>query len=597
MSLVDRVRSWLLGGSDGWSNLDRSPSTGLYTSPNGRSLPPTAMDRLRGASDSDARLLGGQVSLTDAAQLARSMVGGRLSRDDVSGTLSALRILAPPNAGDADWRVLAFDHRALDRLPAQKLLEILNNLSPDVSKANWDFLRFCNPGWEAKVFRPGGKTPFPRGQTALDQMLDSLNDLHGAFDVVISRLFMGPFLRGAFFAELVLDLDGKDFVDIATPDPGTARFERWVDPVRGPYWQLGQYQAGGFVPLDRSTIRYIPIDPQFSPYGRAMAAPALFTTLFLLGLLHDMRRVVSQQGYPRLDIMLSLEKLKETMPEDLAENPAKVKAWVDSAIVAVQNFYAHLSPDDAYVHTDAITLNRPVGTVDASSLAGLSPIIERLERQSVRALKTMPITFGITDGVSEANANRQWEIHVAGIKALQHLCETLLERLFGLALQAQGIPARVEFRFAELRSSEELRDQQTLQLKINNAKLAELSKYVTHDQAAMMVTGQPSPTKEEIKASNDAAGIKEIVPPKPAAPAQPAQPADTTKPVAASDGAKTDPAPGESKSTKSTGLRDIDSDTLSEQLGYPWYGGRRLVTRREEEPSPNGHALVGAGKD
>lgn len=595
MGLIDRIRAALLGGNDGWGNIPIAADSPLrissLTNPEtGRPLPPTALDRLRGQGAN--RLLVDGLTVSDAAALGRTMAGGRLTKDDVNGTLSALRVLAPPATHESDWRVLAFDHRALDRLPAAKLLEVLNNLSPDVSKANWDFLRFCNPGWEAKVYRPGGKTPFPRGQAALDQIINTLNDLHGAFDVVISRLFMGPFIRGAFFAELVLDSEGKGFVDIATPDPGTARFQRWEDPERGTYWQLGQYQQGKFVPLMRETIRYIPIDPMFSPYGRAMAAPALFTTLFLLGLLHDLRRVVSQQGYPRLDIELSLEKLKESMPEDLSEDPKKVKAWVDSAIGAVQHFYAQLSPDDAYVHTDVIKLNRPVGTVDASSLAGLSPIIERLERSAVRALKTMPITFGITDGVSEANANRQWEIHVAGIKAIQHLCETLLERLFGLALQAQGIPARVEFRFAELRSSEELRDQQTLQLKINNAMMAERLKYITHDQASMMVTNSPSPTKEEIKASNDAAGIKEIAVTKP-----PTSSPGDANPVSAGDGAKVDPAPGESKSTKSNGLRDIDSETLSRELGYPWYGSRRLVIPRAKEHATNGVGPEDVGRN
>src|SRR5690606_28043428 len=137
-----------------------------------------------------------------------------------------------------------------------------------------------------------------------------LDDHYGSVDIVFGRLFMSAFLRGALFAELVLDSGGRVPVDLATPDPISVRFRRVQDPQRGPIWQPGQWQGGEFVPLDRPTVRYTPVDPfPGSPYGRPLAAPSLFTTLFLLAMLHDIRRVVQQQGYPRLDISLDTEKM------------------------------------------------------------------------------------------------------------------------------------------------------------------------------------------------------------------------------------------------------------------------------------------------
>ncbi len=60
---------------------------------------------------------------------------------------------------------------------------------------------------------------------------------------------------------------------------------------------------------------------------------------------------------------------------------------------------------------------------------------------------------GINEATSETHANRQWEIHVAGIKSIQHLVEFVFERLGGLALRAQGLAAVVSFKFAELRAA------------------------------------------------------------------------------------------------------------------------------------------------
>jgi hypothetical protein len=90
---------------------------------------------------------------------------------------------------------------------------------------------------------------------------------------------------------------------------------------------------------------------------------------------------------------------------------------------------------------------------------------------------------------SETNANRQWEIQAAGIKSLQHLLETMLERLFALGLQAQGIQTDVTFRFAELRAAEMLRDAQTEMMQIANERAKYEAGWTSQDEAAEAITG------------------------------------------------------------------------------------------------------------
>lgn len=332
--------------------------------------------------------------------------------------------------------------------------------------------------------------------------------------MVLNRLFVGAFLRGAFFAELVLDRRGRVPLDLVTPDPVTARFRRVDDPDRGPLWRLCQGQGVHIVDLNRPTIMYVPVDPlPGSPYGRPLAAPALFSSLFLLGLLHDLRRVVAQQGYPRLDLAVSLERLMAAMPADLEADSEALKNWVAATISEVQTVFNGLQPDDAYIHTDVVTVNRPVGAVDASSLGGVDGLIKSLERMLTRALKTMPLLMADTAGASEANANRQWEVHAAGIKSLQHLAENLLSRLLTLALQAQGLPATVEFRFAELRAAEMLRDAQTENLQIANARAKYDAGWTSQDEAAEAVTGHAADVPEpRVVAEGGAGGLATVNP-------------------------------------------------------------------------------------
>lgn len=401
------------------------------------------------------------------------------------------------------WRVEDLNDKTLARITVSRLIELLADVSPEISKALWDFLLFCNPGYEAAAFRPGAEEQDDQATAALLAMIDRLDQAQAnSFDIIIGKLFLGIFARGALFTEAVFDDVGRELLDLATPDPGSARFREVTDPARGKYWQLGQWQGGEFVTLDSEMVRYLPVHPWPGkpPYGRAPLMPAVFSALFLIGLLHDLRRVIAQQGYPRLDVEIDLEQLRDAMPVDLASEPDKWKDWINDMIAEVKTVYASLEPDDAYIHTSAVTVNRPVGAVDADSLGAIDPIITALERMVTRALKSTRLMMGGDEMGSETFANREWEIYTAGIKSIQHLVETALEQLFGLALEAQGIQADVIFRFAELRASERLRDAQAEAMEIAN----EVSKYeagwISQDEASETITGSsadaPGPRRQ-----------------------------------------------------------------------------------------------------
>lgn len=424
-----------------------------------------------------------------APVLVRAMPRGRSSVDDAGSFPANSWLMMPPANYESNWQLLNLSSKDFAYIEPTRLLEMLADLSPEVSRGLWDFLRMCNPGYEVQALRPGSDVQDKRGQAAVQAFIDSLSDQYGTFDIVIGRLFTGAFLRGAFCAELVLDKRGRLPLDLATPDPASIRFRRRTDPERGDVWQAGQWQEYDFVALDIPTFRYVPIDPMpSSPYGRPLAAPALFTTLFLLGMLHDLRRVIQQQGYPRLDLSIDLDKIRESSPH-LFANQEQFNNFAADLVAQVESAYSQLQPDDAYIHASYVAVNRPVGTVDTSSLGGIDAIITMLERMAVRALKTMPLMMGITDNIGDVQSNRQWEVHVAGIKSIQHYAETMLGRLFTLALEAQGIQANVVFTFAELRAAEMLRDAQTEAMQIANAVTKRNEGWYTQDEASEEITG------------------------------------------------------------------------------------------------------------
>lgn len=437
----------------------------------------------------------------------RAIPGGRASMDSPDAFAGASWLLRPPTDFDTNWQLMQLEARTLDRLSPATIMDMMTDLSPEVSRALWDFLRLCNPGWEFEALRPGSEVQDKRAMDAIWAFMAELDDLHGSSDVMFGRLFMGPFVRGAFCAELVLDKRGRMPIDIATPDPGGIRFRQRSDPERGQVWQPGQWQGTEFVPLDRPTFRYIPVDPAPGvPYGRALANPALFTAVFLIGTLHDLKRVIQQQGYPRLDLVIDTQRLAETAPQLVADATA-FNAYVSDVVSMVATAYSALKPDDAYIHTDQVTVNSSVGAVTQSSLAGIDGIIKALERMCVRALKTMPLMLALGEGSTEGEANRQWEIYAAGIKSIQHYAEALMERLLTLALEAQGIQSDITFRFAELRAAELLRDAQTEAMQIANAKAKYEQGWYSQDEASEEVTGHAADAPEPRTAAGGNADI------------------------------------------------------------------------------------------
>ena len=422
------------------------------------------------------------------------LANGRLSTD-FAGTDAMLHGMefAVQLSSEETWRDHQLDTRTLDNITLARLTEIICDLSPEVSKGVWDFLRLCNPGWTCKVKAPqaDSDTEDATGKAVVDEFLTVLKKRHGSVDVVINRIFLGGFLRGGFAAEMVFARDRQTAYELATPDPHSFRFKKVTDPILKFRWQLGQFQsASQWTPLDYPTIKYVPIDPlPGRPEGRAPVSAALFGAIFLLGLLHDIRRVVAQQGWPRLDLEVQLESIAAALPDTVADDPEQFKTHVEDVIKQVTNIYSQLEPDDTYVHTNVVKVNRPVGAVDATSLGGIDKLIVTIERLTVRGLKSIPLLHGATEGVSEANANRQWETHAAGIKSIQHLVESILESLLNLALQARGVQATVEWRFAELRAAEMLRDAQTEKLKIDNEVRKYNQGWTTQDEGALAITG------------------------------------------------------------------------------------------------------------
>src|SRR5688500_8626913 len=81
----------------------------------------------------------------------RPIPAGRTSVNDQVAT-SSNWVLVQPEDPEGFWRLRNLDVGTLDTSTPKELLDLLSDLSPEVSRAIWDFIRMANPGWEIRAF-------------------------------------------------------------------------------------------------------------------------------------------------------------------------------------------------------------------------------------------------------------------------------------------------------------------------------------------------------------------------------------------------------------------------------------------------------------
>ena len=376
------------------------------------------------------------------------------------------------------WKTLEVQRKYLLNLPISRLTQIALDLSPQVGKGLFDFLRFCNPGWMIE-------TESDTARAIVNDFMKRLTHLHGSFDVLIDRMFASIFIGGAYFLELVLNEAGTEALNIAVLDPILARFVRQEEPGLGQYWQLtqrGQTGTADIVLQDEPRVKYVGIDTlPDSPYGRPMVTPSVYASIFLLGLIQDIRRVIANQGYNRLDYSVNTEELLKLAA---AENKTDkdIAKFIASHITQIRGMIESLEIDTSYVHLDTVEVNyADSGT--PGTLPGLDILVRTLERQITNGLKSIPILMGSNESVAETHANRQLDFYIASIESIQDELAAILNDFFQIVLQIQGIQDPLKFFFRRQRIIDRKTIAETEMIVIDNIIKKVNAQLITQEQA------------------------------------------------------------------------------------------------------------------
>ena len=392
--------------------------------------------------------------------------------------------VASQNEPTGSWLTLELQRKNLLRLPTSRLTQLALDLSPQVNKGLWDFLRFSNPGYILEIENRNSRR-------IIEDFIGSIGSIYGSFDAFVDRIFASIFIGGAIFLELVLDNAGRNGLNIAVIDPILAKFVRKETRELGQYWQLVQQARVGNsnIPLDKNPrVRYIPIDTlPDKPYGRPIITPSVYASIFLLGLIQDLRRVIANQGLTRLDYSVSSEQILKLLAEagdDIAGDDAKTASFISSHISDIQEAIGRLDIDSNYVHLDTVEVNYAQSGATIA-MTGVDTLVRTIERQITNGLKTIPILMASNEAVAETHANRQLDFYLASVNSMQDEVTRLLEYFFGIVLQVNGRSDDVTFTFKRLRTVDKKTQAETEKIQIDNIVVKREAELISQEDAVM----------------------------------------------------------------------------------------------------------------
>lgn len=406
--------------------------------------------------------------------------GRRTVMDENQMSLGVDNILPIPDP-TSSWRTLETQRKNLLNLPYTNLSQLALDLSPQVNKGLWDFVRFGNPG--IIVEDTEGST---RAEESANAFLKHVGCYHGNFKNHHDSMWADIFVYGGLFTELILAEGGRAGEDIAINSPLSVRFRKTTVPIRGEIREFGQQQRHGFRSLEGDPLtRYIGFDRiGNNPYGRPLIAPSVHSSLFLLGLISDLRRMIANQGLSRIDYSLEAEEILRLIDRnpDIAGNDEATAQFITEQINNIKEVLQGLDVEDDYVHLSTVNVNYATSPVQ-TNMTGLDTLVSNLQRDVVNGMKSISALSNMLDSTTETHITRQLEYYISAIGSVQEEVGEMLSDYLNINNQVQGIPSSILLRHKRQRAADRMQVAETEKIQTETILAKHAAEVITRDEA------------------------------------------------------------------------------------------------------------------
>lgn len=376
------------------------------------------------------------------------------------------------------------------------VIRSLARVNADLSAAAAAYLRVGIPeNWGITAKNPDGTFNREATQLAMaildhmDKMPDYVNGFSqvSSLRTVSEALGKEILIEGAASMELVLDKNRMPlkFQPIAVSQLFFFEDGDGTKPVQ----RLG----GVDTDLDIPTFFYTQLDADLlnvyaqSPWEGAVQ-PVLASQTFL----SDLRKVCARHIYPRWDLKIDEEKLRERIPPDILQDNEKLNTYLNQIIADVESTINGLGVEEALIHFDFFE----VGYIDggANDVPNTFETLKTIHDAKISTgAKVMPSILGQGAG-SQNIASTETMIFLTSANGMIRLkLQELYSKAMTLAVRLFGLDVTCEFKFEtiNLRPVLELESFKAME---QSRILQQLSLgFLSDDEAALKLTGNLTP--------------------------------------------------------------------------------------------------------
>ena len=209
--------------------------------------------------------------------------------------------------------------------------------------------------------------------------------------------------------------------------------------------------------LDVANFLWQPLDPDAEQMvGNNPLRPALRNTFTKLEFLENLRKVLKNQAWPKVKVVLDEEAVLNLAPPEIRNDKKKLIEFFNDYLSDVETQLTNIAVDQNIVVYNTIS---EISFLESQVKFDPRPIAEILDSEAISALKAPPSAVGKggSTRTGEGLAGAELVIFRRTIKALRNLIESLYSRAFTLSLRLGGYQGYVKHRLNEfsLRPPEE----------------------------------------------------------------------------------------------------------------------------------------------
>ena len=217
------------------------------------------------------------------------------------------------------------------------------------------------------------------------------------------------------------------------------------------------FQNGQKVLLDVANFLWQPLDSDAEDLvGNNPLRPALRNTFTKLEFLDNLRKVLKNQAWPKIKVVLDEEAVINLAPPEVKVDQKKLITFFNDYLTAVEEQLTNVAVDQNIIVYDTI---KEISYLESSTKFDPSPIAALLDSEAISALKAPPSTVGKggSTKTGEGLASAELVIFRRTVKAARTIEEMTYSRAFTLAMRLKGFLGYVKFRLKEfsLRPPEE----------------------------------------------------------------------------------------------------------------------------------------------